>query len=136
MIPNQAMSTMTAIDHGIEASAWWVLTATSANVLLVGDDASALRILTRVWPALRRPVVWQEAACFSLSREARGTLVLQNPDALSDVNQHRLLEWLSGAGAKPRVLTTSTTPLFPLVEAGRFLDSLYYHLNMVRLEVA
>jgi transcriptional regulator of acetoin/glycerol metabolism len=34
------------------------------------------------------------------------------------------------------VITTTRSPLFPLVERGAFLEGLYYHLSVVCLDVA
>jgi len=34
-----------------------------------------------------------------------------------------------------QVVSTSSEPLFPLVETGAFLANLYYRLNVVRMNV-
>jgi transcriptional regulator of acetoin/glycerol metabolism len=44
-------------------------------------------------------------------------------------DQVRLLDWLSQDSRSIRVLASTPRPLFPDVEAGAFLDRLYYRLN-------
>ena len=66
---------------------------------------------------------------------AVGTLLLRNLHALTPAEQGQLFEalndWLSGA----QVISTSATGLMPLVRDGRFLESLYYRLNTILIDV-
>ena len=49
--------------------------------------------------------------------------------------QLRLLDWLERAEGRTQVVSTSTTPLLPRVQAGAFIDTLYYRLNTVCVDV-
>jgi sigma-54-interacting transcriptional regulator len=107
------------------------LAQNGANALIIGDQLAVLRVLGIVWPSLKKSVRWVEGTRMSLPRECGGTLILEEGDRLSERDQTDLLGWLNDHGRSVRVLTTASRPLFPLVEAGSFLDSLYYRLNHV-----
>jgi hypothetical protein len=102
-----------------------------ANALIIGNHLAVLRVLGIVWPSLKKSVRWVESARLSLPPESGGTLILEEGDRLGEHDQAVLLDWLNGHGRSVRVLTTSPRPLFPLVEAGSFLEPLYYRLNHV-----
>jgi transcriptional regulator of acetoin/glycerol metabolism len=93
------------------------------------------RIFCTVWPSLKKAIVWAKGTRLSLPVESCGTLILQEGDRLGESDQADLLRWLSDSGRSVQVLTTSPRPLLPLVEAGSFLDSLYYRLNQVLIAV-
>jgi hypothetical protein len=107
------------------------LAQSRANALIVGDRLAAMRVLSVIWPSLKKSVRWVEGTRLSLPLEPDGTLILEEGDRLSERDQRDLLEWLNVHGQSVRVLTISSRPLLPLVEAGAFLDSLYYRLNHV-----
>jgi Sigma-54 interaction domain len=107
------------------------LAQSRANALIIGDQLAVIRVLGIIWPSLKKSIQWVEATRLSLPLEPGGTLILEQGDRLSECDQRDLLEWLNDHGQSVRVLTTSSRPLFPLVEAGSFLDSLYYRLNHV-----
>jgi transcriptional regulator of acetoin/glycerol metabolism len=50
-------------------------------------------------------------------------------------DQVRLLDWLGQDGRSIRVLASTPRPLFPDVEAGAFLDRLYYRLNTLHVSL-
>jgi Sigma-54 interaction domain len=64
-----------------------------------------------------------------------GTLFLLDVDRLSSDDQRQVLEWLEPSGRCVRVISTTAGPLYPRVEAGAFVDTLYYRLNTVTLEI-
>lgn len=64
-----------------------------------------------------------------------GTLVLNGVDMLQPPDQRRLMQWLDAAEPHPRVISTSTVRLTPLVAEGTFLKPLYYRLNLFYVEV-
>jgi len=105
-----------------------------ANALIIGDQFPVRRVLDTIWPSLTKPVRWMDGRRFVLPVEAGGTLVLDAGDALRERDQASFLGWLSDNGRSGQVLTTSLRPLFPLVEAGLFLDVLYYRLNTVCID--
>ena len=107
------------------------LAQSRANALIIGDQLAVMRVLGIIWPTLKKSVRWVESTRLSLPLESGGTLILEEADRLSERDQTDLLGWLDEHGLSVRVVTTSSRPLFPLVEAGLFLDSLYYRLNHV-----
>jgi hypothetical protein len=54
---------------------------------------------------------------------ASSTLILTEAASLSFADQHRLLAWLERSGDATQVITTTSCPLFPLVERGAFLEA-------------
>jgi len=63
-------------------------------------------------------------------------MILHDVGALTLEEQRRLLDWLLETTGRTRVVSTTSGPLLPLVEVGLFLDTLYYRLNTVYLDVA
>jgi transcriptional regulator of aromatic amino acid metabolism len=62
-----------------------------------------------------------------------GTLVLTNAAALTLEQQIELYDWLD-ADRAVQVVSVTSKPIWPLVEEGRFLEGLFYRLNVVTLE--
>jgi transcriptional regulator of acetoin/glycerol metabolism len=50
--------------------------------------------------------------------------------------QIHLLEWLAAAIGRIQVVCTTPAPLLPQVRAGAFIDTLYYRLNTVYVDVS
>jgi len=115
-----------------------VLRRAHPNVLLFGARAAITLALDDLRSSFELPVVnWRAGDRVVLPRfPASGTLVLEEVDALSRVDQQRLFRWLQNAIGKVQVVSTTQLPLFQLVERGMFLDTLFYQLNVVYLEVA
>lgn len=65
-----------------------------------------------------------------------GTLILHEVGSLTHDDQERLLAWMERSSGRTRVICTASASLFAEVEAGRFIDTLYYRLNTVSLDVA
>jgi Sigma-54 interaction domain len=107
------------------------------NLLLIGVDREMWRPLEKRLLDLREPlVVWSPGRDLSLPEVTQvGTLILNDVDALSHADQHQLLDWLEPPGRRMRVISTTSAPLFARVEAGAFVDTLYYRLNTICLEV-
>lgn len=64
-----------------------------------------------------------------------GTLLIQDIENISEPAQSQLLGFMdrSIAAKKPvRLMTTTTTHLFKLVQDGEFRDDLFYRLNVIR----
>jgi DNA-binding NtrC family response regulator len=51
-------------------------------------------------------------------------------------DQARLCSWLEGNQGRTRVISTTREPLFPLLEAGTFAETLYYRLNTLSFHVS
>jgi transcriptional regulator of aromatic amino acid metabolism len=61
------------------------------------------------------------------------TVVIGDVSALSLLQQIELYDWLDRFGESAQVLSFTSVPLWPLVERGRFLEGLFYRLNVVTL---
>ena len=119
----------------IEPRAWRALAATRVDALIVGDGAAISRVLTFVWPTLRKPVFWCESRRLSLPARCESTVVLEDAHALDVRDQQRLLEWLLGGGESPRLIATSSPLLLSLVEEGKFSRELYERITAVKLVI-
>lgn len=122
-------------DVGISAPDWSALLASDANVVVVGADRAIVRLWTAVWSTLHKPVCWVESGRLWLPPQLAGTLVLRHVNDLIRQDQVRLLDWLGQDGRSIRVLASTPRPLFPDVEAGAFLDRLYYRLNTLHFSL-
>ena len=61
------------------------------------------------------------------------TIVMGDVSTLTMTQQIALYDWFDRCGTTAQVLSFSTTPLWPLVERGRFMEALFYRLNVVTL---
>jgi hypothetical protein len=61
--------------------------------------------------------------------------VLRDVHGLTPADQLELLDWLELAEGRTQVVSTSSTPLLPRVHSGEFIDTLYYRLNTVCVDV-
>ena len=117
---------------GLGEEDWRVLTTARVHVMLVGPEPLTSQIVDALRPTFVEPIAqWVPHERNDLSRPC-GTLLLSDAGQLTLDDQQRLDEWLT-SGAAPQVVTMASAPLFPLVEQGRFLASLYYRLNVVYL---
>jgi hypothetical protein len=79
---------------------------------------------------------WRTGEPLVLPPVARArTLILQDVGALTRADQHRLLDWLDRAAGRTQVVSTTPASLWPRVQAGAFIDRLYYRLNTVCMDV-
>ena len=86
-------------------------------------------------PQLQQPISRCAGARLSLPEDPGGTLIVEEVAALSTDDQRRLLDWLLEPGRLTQVLATASTPVFPHVANGSFLDVLYYRLNVMAFTV-
>jgi hypothetical protein len=107
------------------------------NLLLIAPDGVVRFVLESLLLDLKEPIVrWRPGDRLVLPPAAdTGTLVLQEAGALSAEDQLQLLDWLEQAEGRTQVVSTSTTALLPRVHAGGFIDTLYYRLNTVCVDV-
>lgn len=63
-----------------------------------------------------------------------GTLVVADASRLTLPQQIELHDWLNAGRGAVQIVSITSEPLWPLVEAGRFLEGLFYRLNVVTLE--
>jgi hypothetical protein len=118
---------------------WELLVRARPNVLLGGSSSATSAMLSALKPHLRRPILQYEPnAGVPVPQPTEGTLVLVEVARLGATQQEQMLRWLNRFNDRARVQVVSTTsePLFSLVEAGAFLAKLYYRLNIVRIDLA
>jgi hypothetical protein len=103
------------------------------NPLLTDVDVVIRNVLERLLPDLPEPVAsWCPGEPLVLPPVPRArTMILHDVGALSTEDQQRLLEWLETDQGRAQIVSTTSVPLLPLVQAGRFDDTLYYRLNVV-----
>jgi len=115
-----------------------ILKTACANVLVVGPHETVEQLLTELLPHLDSPVICgtPDIDALTSSTGTMRTVVIRDVDGLSARQQQRLSCWLEHGPAAPvRIVSTTTVPLFELVEAGLFPDVLYYRLNTVLLDL-
>lgn len=71
----------------------------------------------------------------TLPRTGRGTLLLEGVHRLTLSQQIALYDWMTWGGKNTQVISLTTTAIDGLVKSGRFLEGLFYRLNMVRLDI-
>ena len=107
------------------------------NLLLVAPEGVVRFVLESLLLDLQDPIAtWRPGERLALpSHDEAGTLVLHEAGSLGPDDQLRLLDWLERAEGRTQVVSTSSTPLLPRVHAGGFVDTLYYRLNTVCVDV-
>ncbi len=114
-----------------------VARVSGANVLLVGPEPRVSNLVGTLVPDLYAgaPFPARERRPVFVPASSRASVVIRDVDALTFDEQSRLLERLGAAKTRMQVVSTSSTPLLPLVEAGAFNPSLYYRLNMIYIDL-
>lgn len=89
-----------------------------------------MRALT---PYLRQPVMVLPSPSES-GLPSSGSVILRSIGDLTLQAQAALFSWLEGRGKNTQVVSLSPVQLFPLVTSGRFLEGLYYRINVVQFD--
>jgi hypothetical protein len=111
------------------------LASAQTNLLLEGQPSQVDAILAALVPHMLPPLTtWDGAA--PLPTEHRGTVIALQVNRLDGDQQRQLLRWIQNADGAGRVIATASGSLFGLVERGMFVDTLYYLLNILRLDVS
>jgi len=107
------------------------------NLLLIAPDAVVRFVLESLLLDLREPITrWTPGEpLIPPSPDGSGTLLLRDVHALPPADQLLLLDWLEQAEGRTQVVSTTATPLLPRVQCGEFIDTLYYRLNTVCVDV-
>jgi transcriptional regulator of acetoin/glycerol metabolism len=98
------------------------------------DVVDALRTLQGM---CRQPVVTHrppDALVLPTPSDA-GTVILRDVSCLSLNDQHRLMAWLDGNCGRTQIIATDTRPVWPRLQTGAFLASLYYRLNIIYVDL-
>jgi hypothetical protein len=117
---------------------WDAVCREQCNVLVEASSTVADEIVRALRPHLRNPTEeYRSHFALAVPQVRDGSLVLWDVGSMAPVQQARLLRWLEECpdGVNVQVASTSSEPLYPLVEAGAFDASLYYRLNTVRIDL-
>jgi hypothetical protein len=108
-----------------------------ANLLLIGVDGAVWNVLGTLLMDLHEPIAtWCPGQPFVLPPPGHvGTLILHDVGTLRHDDQRHLLKWLELAAGRTQIITTASAPLLPGVKAGTFLETLYYRLNTVCVDL-
>ena len=122
---------------GLTDEEWRVVRVARANVLFVGSNGLAQKIVGALRPDFRSPIEeWRPAARLILPpMGSTGTLILQDVGEMPRDDQRRLCDWLEITAGRIRVVSTHPQPLLPLIESGTFAETLYYRLNILCFQV-
>ena len=101
------------------------------NLLLMGQADVVQPMVEALAARFHQPVgTWSPGERLVLPpAERTGTMVINDVGALGLQDQIQLLEWLSSAAGRTQVVSTTSSPLLPRVQSGKFIDTLYYRLN-------
>jgi hypothetical protein len=115
----------------------WNLISLPINMMLVGDSSTTSALVDASRRYLPEPIIVVRGGNpFTLPNAKQVvTLIVVDVERIALVDQHRLNVWLNQSRAHPRILSTAQTPVLPLVRVGAFLESLYYRLNLVYLDL-
>jgi transcriptional regulator of acetoin/glycerol metabolism len=109
-----------------------------ANVLLRGTDGVVQNVVDMLLPTLRAPIeTWQPGERLVLpSAPQPGTMILRDIGRLTPDEQCRLLTWMDLSVGRTQIVSTTFWPLFSRVQSGAFIDTLYYRLNTVYVNLS
>jgi hypothetical protein len=110
-----------------------VLLAAHPNVLIVGSEQTQEAAVHALAPYLRQPVTMLPSAS-ELLLPSGGSVILRTIGNLTLQGQEELFSWLEGRGRNTQVVSLSPVKLFPLVIEGRFLEDLYYRINILQFD--
>ena len=106
-----------------------------SNVMVAGADAAVKAFLGALTPYLQSPVL--ECSAFDVlspeSLRIDGTVILRDVERLDLGQQEALVRSLDEARDHVQIVAVTALPIYPLVEAGTFLDRLYYRLNVLNV---
>jgi len=109
-----------------------------ANLLLIGTEAAVTKLVCSLWATFDEPLMIRRSGDLLRlppSSEPVGTMIIHGLETLTDYEQRALKDWLVVRDGRTRVISTASTSLLPMVEAGVFNDSLYYRLNVVCIDL-
>jgi hypothetical protein len=127
-------------------AAWWLsldqdirlIRGTTASVMMVGPAQVVDALLRRVTASTQPPQIVQcqdQQFCLPTPASAQRGVLFRDIELLGAPEQRRLLHWLESDRPGP-VFSTARIPLFPLVEAGFFNETLLYRLNTVYIDLS
>jgi hypothetical protein len=117
--------------------AWCLFRVSKPSVLLIGADADVERAIQLIIASeLTAIALWSAVEGSPLPAADATTVLVRHVASLDRQQQERLHRWLGDRSGAVRVIATSPVPLYDLVEQHRFLEPLYYRINVVCLDTA
>jgi DNA-binding NtrC family response regulator len=113
---------------------WRAVCRERHNVLVEGPNAAAEACLAELEPILGVQSVRRRHGHLEFPAGA-STLILREVSTLAMHEQSQLLDWWIAGSRRPRLVSTSSEPLFARVERGLFAEALYYKLNVIFVRV-
>jgi len=114
----------------------WQLGMPRVNVLFIGADDSVWSALTATLSLASPVAAWRPGEPMHLPENGSArTLIIRDIGNMSGTEQVRLFVWLDRAVGRTQVVSMSSDPLIPLVEDGRFINTLYYRLNTICVDL-
>jgi hypothetical protein len=120
--------------------------AARVNLLVIHGEAVVQDLLEWLMLDLQHPIATPMATPMATLRTGERlvlppvawarTMILQDVGALTRADQHCLLDWLDRAAGRTQVVSATPASLWPRVQAGAFIDKLYYRLNTVCMDVS
>jgi hypothetical protein len=107
--------------------------AARLNLLLIATDVDPRDVVDVLRCDCPAPIVtWAPGELLVLPEVAHsGTLLLEDLSALALEDQRRLYGWLDASTGWMQVVSITSRSLLPAIQAGAFLEMLYYRLNIV-----
>ncbi len=103
------------------------------NVLLIGGDADLDVVWQSLRPWLRAPVAhWVPQTPIPVA--PFGTLIVNGVARLS-VDEQARVGAMRMVAPDVHIVSMTDRPLYPLVTSGAFREDLYYHLNVLTLDL-
>jgi hypothetical protein len=141
--PSKVFTGASRVPHSFDrppqvSDDWRLALDARVNLLLIGNNGGVQDVLESLLLDLHEPVAaWSPGERLVPPPFARaGTMILHDVGALRHEDQVQLLGWLERPVGRTRVVSTTSAPLLPRVEAGAFIDTLYYRLNTVCVDVS
>jgi hypothetical protein len=104
------------------------------NLLVLCQDLETESVVRRFIQACTPPLhVRLLPGALELPFHNVRSLLLHDVTALTLRQQIELFDWMGDHVGTAQVISVTSTPLLPLVEDGRFLECLFYRLNMVHV---
>ena len=105
------------------------------NLLVIGS-AGAIQGVLELLALREATTVYCADEPLTLPAVSRtSTLVLHDVAALEYTDQRRLIDWLERTAGRAQVISTASESLLKRVQSGAFIDTLYYRLNTVCVDV-
>ena len=127
----------TRAREALTADTCELLGGSRLNALLVGPAIETERVLNQLCPRLPRPILrlHPDEPLYLPTTRRIGTMILHDVGDLDADDQRQLYEWLDRTPSRPRVISTTQTPIIGRVASGRFLPALYYRLNLCYVDM-